>query len=62
LDDMELTVAPVVDEFYRIRRGNLNYPLNGTTDGIFVECFMAGTTGPHANFGLKVWARILPEV
>jgi hypothetical protein len=62
LDDIELTVAPVVNEYYRLRRGNLNYPLNGTTDGIFVECFMAGTTGPHANFGLKVWARILPEV
>jgi hypothetical protein len=46
------------DRMYRIRRGNLNTLLSGSTDGVFVEVVYKGLN-KSADAGIKIWADII---
>jgi hypothetical protein len=50
-----------VNEWYRLRAGQLGITLNCNRDGVWVETFFTGTNA-HEECGIKVWGRILPEV
>lgn len=53
---------PSANRFYRLRNGNLNTPINGTTDGIFVTMAWLGAAPYFNDVGLKIWARIGPDI
>lgn len=48
------------DKWYRIRRGALDVPLNGLTDGMFLNMSFLGSPAKFANATIKVWADVSP--
>ncbi len=54
------TAFPVANRYYRIRDGELDENINGSTDGVFVTLAFQGVGSYFTDVGMKVWTRILP--
>lgn len=52
-------VTTVADKYYRLRRGNLDTALVGTTDGIWVDVFYSNSPAYVEDVTIKVWAQII---
>ena len=48
----------IADRFWRLRRGNINEALDGTTDGVWVDIFYANTPIYVEDVTVKLWASV----
>jgi hypothetical protein len=46
----------LVDEYWRLRRGGIDHPFNGTTDGIWVDLHYSTSPARIEDVTVKVWA------
>lgn len=46
----------IANKYWRLRRGNINDPVNGTTDGIWIDVFYANSPAYVEDVTIKVWA------
>ena len=48
--------AAIAGKYWRLRKGNINQPLNGTTDGIWVDMHFSNSPAFVEDVTMKVWA------
>jgi hypothetical protein len=48
--------VPIAGKYWRLRRGNINEPLDGTTDGIWVDMHFGNSPAFVEDVTMKVWA------
>lgn len=57
ITDLHHEINLPADNSFRRRRGNLDKALDGTTDGIFIDLYLAPATQTYfSSFSLKLWA------